>query len=191
MKDESNKIAALRAKDPQAYAELVREVGDSLYNVAFRIVKDAEKAREVVQEALLKMVKAIDRFEGRSTLKTWLYRIAVNEALMSQRKELPRLDDPIEDLMPRYEARIIEKGLPNWAQNPEKIAAEHEFHDFYEECVADLPESLRTAYLLKDVEGLSEVEIGEVLGITKSAVKNRAHRARLLLRQKIGERYGN
>ncbi len=191
MKEDEKKLKALRAKDAQAYQELISEVGDSLYNVAFRIVKNAEKAREVVQEALLKMVKNIDRFEGRSSLKTWLYRIAVNEALMSIRKELPRLDDPIEELMPQYDAKITKENLPNWAQDPEKLASDAQFQNFYADAVEQLPETLRTAYILKDVDGLSENEICEILGITKSAVKNRAHRARLLLRTVIGERYGN
>lgn len=191
MKEDENRLKALRAKDAQAYQELISELGDSLYNVAFRIVKNPEKAREVVQEALLKMVKSIDRFEGRSSLKTWLYRITVNEALMAIRKELPRLDDPIEDLMPHFDAKIAKENLPDWAQDPEKLTSDAEFQSFYTAAVDELPETLRTAYILKDVDGLSENEICEILGITKSAVKNRAHRARLILKDVIGERYGH
>ncbi len=191
MKDESEIIAALRQKDSAAYRRVLDDYGSSLFNVAFRILKDREKAYEAVQEALLKMVKSIDKFEGRSSLKTWLYRITVNEALMAQRKELPRLDDPIEELMPGYVQAHLKTPLPSWAASPEKMAADNEFQTYYHEIVAELPESLRTAYVLKDVDGLSEEEICEILGLTKAAVKNRAHRARLILRKKIGERYGH
>ncbi len=191
MKETEERLQALRQGDSQAYAELLNEVGDSLYHVAFRIVKDQQKAHEVVQEAFLKMVKAIDNFEGRSSLKTWLYRITVNEALMAQRKELPRLDDSIEELLPHYEAKYLTKPMPDWAQNPEQQASNHEFEAFYQAAVDSLPESLRTTYVMKDIEKLSEAEICEILEITKSAVKNRAHRARLMLRQIIGERYGH
>lgn len=191
MKAESELISALRQKDPRAYEKLMQTVGDSLFGVAYRILRDEEKAHEAVQEAFLKMVQNIDRFEGRSSLKTWLYRITVNEALMSKRKELPRLDDPIEELLPHYEAKILERPLPAWAQNPEKLIADHEFHEDFAEAVTALPEALRTAYVLKDIEGLSEQEICDILGITKAAVKNRAHRARLLLRQRMGAKYGD
>jgi RNA polymerase sigma-70 factor (ECF subfamily) len=191
MKENESRLKALRVKDPEAYRQLMNEVGDSLYHVALRIVKNQEKAQEIVQEVFLKMVKNIDRFEGRSTLKTWLYRIAVNESLMSQRKELPRLDDSIEELLPHYEANQLKKPNPEWAKDPERLADDHEFHAFYKECLHKLPETLRTAYVLKDVENLSEDAICEILGITKSAIKNRAHRARLMLRHMIGERYGH
>ena len=110
---------------------------------------------------------------------------------MAQRKELPRLDDPIENLMPGYVEEHLKAPLPDWATNPENVASQQEFQNFFETCVAELPESLRATYVLKDVDGLSEQEICKILGLTKAAVKNRAHRARLILRQKIGERYGH
>ena len=188
---DETQLVALRRKDPVAYRELLQELGDSLYHVAFRILKDAAKAEEVVQEVFFKALKSIDQFEGRSSLKTWLYRITVNEALMAQRKELPHLETPLEELMPRYETPQSSTALPHWAQNPEKMASDHEFQLFYQECLATLPEILRTAYVLKDEEGLSEEEISQILGVTKSAVKNRAHRARLMLRNLIGARYGD
>lgn len=191
MKADEKLIAALRQKDPEAYSQVMEEVGNSLYNVAFRILRDPEKAQDAVQEAFLKMVQSIDRFEGRSSLKTWLYRITVNEALMAKRKDLPRLDIPIEELLPHYEMKQLKEAHPNWVQDPEKSAADRQFQEFYNEAIAQLPDTLRTAYVLKDVEELSEQEICEILGITKSAVKNRAHRARLMLRQMIGERYGH
>lgn len=191
MKVDEKRLEALRAKDPEAYRQLMNEVGNSLYNIAFRIVKDQENAHEIVQETFLKMVKNIDHFEGRSSLKTWLYRIAVNEALMSLRKELPPLSESVEDLLPRYNPEQIAQPFPEWAEDPEKKVSDSEFHEFYRQCVDSLPETLRTAYILKDVEDLSEDEICEILGITKSAVKNRAHRARLMLRNMIGDRYGN
>jgi len=191
MTDESKLIEDLRRKDSAAYRRVLNDFGSSLFNVAFRILRDREKAYEAVQEALLKMVQSIDRFEGRSSLKTWLYRITVNEALMAQRKELPRLDNPIDELMPSYVTEHLKTPLPDWATDPETVAANHEFQEFYHQTIEELPESLRTTYMLKDVEGLSEQEICEVLGLTKAAVKNRAHRARLILRQKIGERYGH
>ena len=191
MPDEAKLIADLKKKDSAAYRQVIEDFGNSLYNVAFRILKDREKAYEAVQEALLKMVQSIDRFEGRSSLKTWLYRITVNEALMAQRKELPRLDNPIDELMPSYVKERLKTPLPDWATDPEKVAANHEFEAYFRQVIEELPEALRTAYILKDIEGLSEKEICEVLGLTKAAVKNRAHRARLILRQKIGERYGD
>jgi RNA polymerase sigma-70 factor (ECF subfamily) len=191
MDNEQELISALRQKDPQAYEKILEAIGDSLFRVALRILRDEEKAHEAVQEALLKMLQNIDRFEGRSSLKTWLYRITVNEALMSKRKELPRLDDSIEELLPHYEAKILERPLPDWTQNPEKLIADHQFHEDFAEAVSALPEPLRTSYVLKDIESLSEQEICDILGITKAAVKNRAHRARLLLRQKLGAKYGD
>lgn len=191
MDERYRQTAPLRAKDPEAYRQLVEEVGDSLYGVAYRILRNPEQACEAVQEAFLKMIQSIDHFEGRSSIKTWLYRITVNEALQAQRRTLPQLDEPIEELLPHYRADQLRQPLPRWAEDPEKSAADKEFHDFFAQCVSKLPEPLRTTYLLKDVEQLSEQEICDALQLTKAAVKNRAHRARLWLRKKIGERYGD
>jgi RNA polymerase sigma-70 factor, ECF subfamily len=191
MSEATAQVIALRAQDPEAYRQVVEELGNSLFHVALRILNDPEKAHEAVQEAFLKMVRSIENFEGRSTLKTWLYRITVNEALQLKRRELPRLDDSIEELLPQYVESRLAEPRPEWIENPESITVKKELQETFNTFVHELPEPLRTTYVMRDIEQISENEICSILNISKSAVKNRAHRARLYLRKKLAEKYGD
>ncbi len=128
-------------------------------------------------------------FEGRSKLSTWLYRIAYNASLMRLRKRKQMttfsLDQPssAEDEMDHHESRY----LVDWSQLPDDQLLTAEARREMERAIADLPETLRSTFVLRDVQGLSGAETAEVLGITVQAVKNRLHRARLRLRDRLSE----
>lgn len=186
---EKELIEGLRRKEEQAYRQLIDRWSDKIYRLAYRLLGKKEEAEEIVQEVLQKVVEKIDTFQGESSLFTWIYRIAVNQALMRLRQVKGKQFVSWEEFAPEFESGIRTREVPDWSVLPEELFAQKELQDFFRHCVEKLPEDLKPAYLLKDVEGLSEEEACEALGLTKPAMKNRVHRARLILRERLEKKY--
>lgn len=182
-------LHGLRQKEEWAYRQLIDQWSDKLYRLSLRFVRRPEEAQEIVQEVFQKVVEKIDTFQGNSSLYTWVYRIAVNQSLMRLRGIKGRQFVSWEEFAPEFENGIRAREINDWSQIPEERFIQKEFQDFLRQCVDELPEDLKTAYLLKDVEGLSEAEICETLELTKPAMKNRVHRARLILRERLEKKY--
>jgi RNA polymerase sigma-70 factor (ECF subfamily) len=185
--EEAILLTGLRARDPAAYREFVELHSANVYNVALKVLGDQQEAEDVLQETFLRAFEALDRFEGRSKLSTWLYRIAYNASLMRLRKRKRMtafsLDQPQREL-----AESVEKGsryLMDWSTLPDDELLTVEARQEMDRAIAELPESLRSTFVLRDIQGLSGAETAEVLGITVQAVKNRLHRARLWLRDRL------
>ncbi len=184
---EAELIEGLRAADPEAYRSFVDLNSANVYNLALKLLNEEQEAEDVLQETFLSAFRAIDRFEGRAKLSTWLYRIAYNASLMHLRKRdrmtTFSLDRPLthEQQMGELSARI----LVDWSTMPDDQLLTAEARQEMDRAIAALPESLRSAFVLRDVQGLSGAETAEVLGITVQAVKNRLHRARLALRDRL------
>ncbi len=155
-----------------------------MYNLALRLMADPHEAEDVLQETFISAFRALPRFEGRSQLGTWLYRIAYNAALMRLRKRRVRtesLDEPGVaegvDLAPRQ--------FTDWTALPDKLLLRRELRDSLNAALLTLPESLRGVFVLRDIEGLSTAETAAALALTETNVKVRLHRARLALREKL------
>lgn len=182
--EEAGLVAALQAGDQAAYAELVERYSPTIYNLALRMMNDREEAEEVLQETFLNAFRAVGRFEGRSQLGTWLYRIAYNAALMRLRKRqtpTTSIDEPFET----EEGNVIPRQLVDWTARPDETLLTGELRGVLDAAVAGLPETLRGVFTLRDIEGLSTAETAEVLGLTETNVKVRLHRARLALRERL------
>ena len=178
----------LRAGDRVEFARFVEETSPAIYRLALRILNDPQDAEDALQETFLKAMRAIASFEGRSSLTTWLYRIAVNEALMMVRKQRPqiRVEDEPED-----EEGEAGQGMQivDWCCLPERELVSDEARRFINKAIADLPENLRTTFVLRDVEGLSIKETSEALEISEMNVKTRLLRARLKMRESLSSYY--
>lgn len=188
--DEAELVLALKAGDQAAYAELVERFSSTIYNLALRMMGDRHEAEEVLQETFISAFRAVNRFEGRSMLGTWLYRIAYNAALMRLRKRrLPTtsIDEPIWT----DEGDEVPRQLVDWRGLPDDLAQSGEFRVVLDAAVATLSETLRSVFVLRDIEGLSTAEVAEVLGLTETNVKVRLHRARLALREKLSEYFAS
>ncbi|HEC22207.1 MAG TPA: sigma-70 family RNA polymerase sigma factor [Chloroflexi bacterium] len=182
MSSEQELLAALREGDAEAFAALFEAYSDRLFRVAVGVLGDEDEAEGVVQDTFLRLFESLDRFEGRSKLGTWLYRVAYNASLDRLRKRRPTRpidDDPDEGELP---APAI---LVDWSHIPESLLDTAEAQAELEAAIAELPESLRSAFVLREIEGLSTRETAEVLEISEGAVKVRLHRARLLLRERL------
>jgi RNA polymerase sigma-70 factor, ECF subfamily len=173
-------IEKLIQHDRSEYASLVEAYTDRLYRMAVRMTGNDQDAEDVLQETFIKVFRSIEGFKGNSSLSTWIYRIAMNEALMLLRKRKPEgfsLDeeDEDEDLTPHEVAA--------WDPLPEQVLLSTEMNRHLNEAVMLLPETLRSVFLLRDTELLSVKETADTLGITEGTVKVRLLRARLKLRE--------
>jgi RNA polymerase sigma-70 factor (ECF subfamily) len=181
-------LTALQAGDRAEFALFVDAYSGHVYRLAIKMLQNPQDAEDILQETFIKAYKALPRFEGRSSLSTWLYRIATNEALMFLRKKRPMqvsVDEPIEN----EEGDERPRQIIDWCCLPESELMSTEARANLDHSVQQLPERLRAVFLLRDIEGLSTRETAEVLDISESAVKTRLSRARFQLRELLSVYY--
>ena len=182
-------LEALQAGDRTAFARLVDAYSTQIYRLALKMLADEQDAEDVLQNTFMKALQSIENFEGRSSLSTWLYRIAVNEALMSLRRHKPTVSVAMD-----YEDDEDELQHPaqftDWCCLPEEDLLSAESKKHLDKAIRSLPEKLRIVFILRDIEGLSIRETGETLDLTETAVKTRLLRARLNLREQLSSYYG-
>jgi len=175
----------LKKGDRTAFARLVDETSGHIYRVAYQIVGSEQDAEDVLQETFSKAFRAMPEFEGRSSLTTWLHRIAINEALMAVRKRKP--DSISIDESTSFDPEAESEGMEivDFCCLPEGEFLTSESRSFLNRAVQNLPATLRTVFVMRDLEGFSIQETAETLGISENNVKTRLLRARLRLRQEL------
>ena len=180
-------VEKLRRGDADAPDLLVETFGDRVYRLAIRITGNEQDAEEVVQDALWTAARKIDTFKGESAFGSWLYRITANTAYQKLRgRQAKKHEVPWEDLFPTFDelGQHIDP-VSDWSPKAEEPALQNELRAVLSKAIDDLPEDYRTAFIMHDVEWLSNPEIAESLGISLPAVKSRVHRSRLFLRQHL------
>jgi RNA polymerase sigma-70 factor (ECF subfamily) len=189
-KDTDLSIDALRRGDRDEFARLVDTYSGPIYRLGLKMLGNAQDAEDALQNTFLKAFQHLSDFEGRSSLSTWLYRIAANEALMALRKKRPEVtlsdmapeETPAEDYAPLQ--------LTDWCCLPEEEFLSAESRLALDSAVQQLPEGMRIVFLLRDIQGLSIQETAQVLDLSETAVKTRLLRARLRLREELSSYYG-
>jgi RNA polymerase sigma-70 factor (ECF subfamily) len=182
-------VEALRREDPDAPTTLVETYGDRVYRLARRITGSNEDAEEVAQDALWTAARKIGSFKGESAFGSWLYRITANAAYMKLRSRRSKANEiGLDDVLPALdeEGRHFEP-MDDWSSRVDEQALQGELREVLEGAIDALPPEYRTAVVLHDIEGLSNPDIAEALGISLPAVKSRIHRSRLFLRQRLAE----
>jgi RNA polymerase sigma-70 factor, ECF subfamily len=180
--DESRLLLDLKNQDGKAYRKLVSLFQAKLKNVAYGITLDAEESIDIVQDVFLKAYMGIDKFKGESSLYTWLRRITINESLNWVRKWKRRF---------RWQHQSIdqEDGMgPEIVSDdagPEKSLSNRQTSGLLKKGLDSLPEKARAILILKEVEGLSYDEIGDLMGINKGTVSSRIFYAREKLRESL------
>ncbi len=182
-------IEGLRCAADGAYETLIAEFQQPVFNLVSRLVDDPEDACDVVQEVFIKVFRNIGSFRGQSSLKTWIYRIAVNEA-NNQRRWFRRHKHREIGLWEEDEGRSRSYGdvLPDPRRSPYDLAISAETQGLLEEALVRLNPNFRAAVVLRDVEDLSYEEIASVLGLSLGTVKSRILRGREALRKALSER---
>ncbi len=166
----------------QTFEEVVEQYTDYVYNVSYRILGNHADAEDATQEAFISAYRNYDKFRGDAAVTTWLYRIAVNSCLMRLRKEKRRnylTQTGYDETYMGYD----EAQLTHWSESPEGSALGAELREKVEEGLSLVDPKLRSAVVLRDVEGLSNEEAAQALRISVSSLKTRLHRGRVLLRK--------
>jgi RNA polymerase sigma-70 factor (ECF subfamily) len=177
---EASLVARAQAGDVAAFERLSSAYADRLFMLLLRLLGDRGEAEDVAQEVMLRAWQGIGNFRGRSSYFTWLYRIAVNEANRALEKRGRR--------PPGVAIGADELQLPDSPERePARQAEVRELRGALGRALAGLPPDLRTAIVLRDVEGFSTQEAAQIAGVGQAAFKSRLHQARLRVRAAVGD----
>jgi RNA polymerase sigma-70 factor, ECF subfamily len=169
-----------------ALAQLVKKYEQTVYNFAFKICRNKERAENTMQETFLSMVKSLKQFSGKSKLSTWLYTIVSNHCLMLARSQKKYDYTSLEN----EDGLIDDRNIVDWKYSPDKLTENSELKDVLDNAIQKLPHEYRVVFLLRDVEGLSTQETSEIVNLSVPAIKSRLHRARAFLRNELNNTLG-
>jgi RNA polymerase sigma-70 factor (ECF subfamily) len=172
--------------------QVAQDYGPRVYNLARRMLGNDADAEDVTQDVLLQVVRKLSTFRGESAFPTWLHRVTVNAALAHRRKRAVREEHVARDPLDVF----LENGhfhhaaaVRSWSVLPDQEVLDRETRQLIETAISHMPEIYRDVYVLSDVEGLPNSEIGGMLGLSVPAVKSRLHRARLLMRDTLAPHF--
>ena len=180
-------VEQTRAGDRGAFDELVERHARKIFRTARHITKTDQDAEDVLQDAFLKAYTRLAQFQGDAQFYTWLTRIAVNESLMRLRKRRNSKTVSLDEQLETDDSQIS-REVPSEGPTPEQTYTQEETRRIVEDAVDSLAEGYRAVFVLRDVEGFSTEETGEMLDLSISAIKSRLLRARLQLREKLKRR---
>lgn len=183
-------VERINCGESDLLGELITRYENRVYNLAFRMMGNREDAEDVLQDTFLNVIRSLERFQGRSSFSTWLYRVAANAALTRLRKQSKRAkseDEFLDDVYSVKRAADAGARLPDWSSNPVQELLNDEAMEQMNRVVEEMPEIYRAVFVLRDVEELSTAEVADILEISEAAVKSRLHRARLYLRNSLSD----
>ena len=180
-------VEELKQGNQASLEVLINRYGTKVYSLAMRFTRCPEDAEEVLQDVFLTVCRKINSFEGKSAFSSWLFRVTVNSSLMKMRKRKSSRMVALEDVQEHVRDRwICEKT----EQNPADLETYRgEVRKHLTKEIAQLPDEYRPVFVLRDVDGMSNKEVGSILGLSIPAVKSRLHRARIMLRRNLRNVY--
>jgi RNA polymerase sigma-70 factor (ECF subfamily) len=185
--DDSDEALAARAAagDASAFETLVVRYQTRVFGLACRLTGSESDAADVLQDTFLQAYRHLSSFRGESRFGTWLYRIATNAALMHRRSHARRPAEPLDAFMPAFDETGLHRATPEEltvTNRLEELLDRQSLAEQARAAIERLPEACRVAFVLRDLEELPTAEVAQVLGIEPAAVRQRVHRARVLLR---------
>ena len=171
-----------------AFEELVKRYESKVFNLAMRFTRNKQDAEEVLQDVFSTLYRKADSFQGKSAFSSWLYRIIVNASYMKLRKRKQDQTISFEDLTPVTRQACVE-NLTEYGARSDALTLNNELRVLLKGALDKLPEQYRAVFILRDIDGLSNQEVGEILKLSVPAVKSRLHRSRLMLRKKLQRYY--
>jgi RNA polymerase sigma-70 factor, ECF subfamily len=188
--DDDALLARIHAGDRAACDECIQRHASDVYHLALRLLQNEADAEDVTQETFLSAFEAIAGFEGRAALKTWLYRIAYNSAMMRLRKHAPPRPQTVSlKLHLPEEGQVVPRQFFDWCCLPESDYENTELRAHLEQAIRTLPDTLRGVFILRDMHELSTAETAETLDVSTDVVKTRLRRARLALRDQLSPHF--
>lgn len=183
-------VAELKAGSEEAYAWLIGEFHQPIYSLVYRILTDPADAADTTQEVFLKVFRGMKHFHGQSSLKTWIYRIAVHEASNRRRwwfrhKARETSMEPVQNNAAQGSGLAVKETLVDEGESPFDSVAHEEVRARVEQELRKIPEPYRSTVILRDLEEMSYEEIAEVLEVSLGTVKSRLTRGRDALRRRL------
>jgi RNA polymerase sigma-70 factor (ECF subfamily) len=169
--------------DRKSLAKLVKNYEQTVYNFAFKVCRNKDKAEHAMQETFMSMVKSLKQFSGKSKLSTWLYTIVSNHCMMQARSNKNKFTESLDN----EDVHLNETEFAEWKVTPDQVTENNELKNILDEAIQKLPSDYKIVFLLRDVEGLSTEETGKIVDLSIPAVKSRLHRARAFLRNELNE----
>ena len=191
--EEASLIEGLQAGSEEAFAQLVAQFGAPLYSLIARSLPNPADAPDITQDVFIKVFRSVGRFHGESSLRTWIYRIALHEASNSRRwwsrhkRAEVTIDADVTDTDGEHSLSLRE-CLADGRESPYDAARHAELRETVESALREVPELFRTVVVLREMEGMAYDEIAEILDLQIGTVKSRLMRGRALLRRLLGER---
>lgn len=182
-------IGLYRQGNKSIIDQLLQRYQSRVYRLAYGILRNPQDAEEVIQEVFLRVFQKLDSFKGESAFSSWLYRVAVNTTFMKIREKRGTDVLALEEVEKMLEEEINKAGGSDWARRPDDELLSEEAIKIITGAMEKLPDEFKIIITLRDLEGLSTEEVGQLLGLSPAAVKSRLHRARLFLRKRLGEFY--
>ena len=171
----------------ECFEQLVTRYETKVFNLAMRLTRNQEDAEEVLQDVFVTVYRKLEGFEGKSRFSSWLYRVTANAAFMKLRKRKTERAIPVEDISAAVvQSQRAEHEVPETADHR---MTSMELRSALSSAINKLPDDYKAVFLLRDVDGLSNKEVGDILGLTIPAVKSRLHRSRLMLRRRLKRFY--
>lgn len=179
-------VERAKAGDHAAFTELVKRYEGKVYQLALRLTGNRMDASDVIQDVFLSVYQKIHTFRGAAAFSSWLYRITANAsfAKLNQRRRAAAVS--LDDVLPAVED-LSSDLFTDWSLKPDTVLSNKEAREALEKAINALPDEFRTVVVLRDVQNLSNQEVAEILKLSIPAIKSRLHRARLVLRKKLGE----
>lgn len=192
--ESSDEAVAARAAagDDVAFEALVVRYQHRIFRLACRLTSETD-APDVVQETFLQVYRHLSTFRGGAQFSTWVYRVATNASLMLRRARARRPAEPLDEFLPRFDGDGRLEGTPDAlriASRAEELLDRHDLAAKAQAAIDRLPDLYREAFVLRDLEELSTTEVAQVLGVEPATVRQRIHRARLLVRGYLNELAG-
>lgn len=178
-------VRDLKNGDANAMEEIVRRYSNKVYNLAYHLTRDASAAEEIMQDVFLTVIAKINTLTNDAFFSTWLYRVTTNASYGFLRKEKKFTDQTVSEEEVDQEPAIDYEY--DWSTLPDDILLSEESRKILQSSIDSLPEAMRTVVIMKDVEGFSNEEIAQTMGLSVPAVKSRLHRGRLILRDVLAD----
>jgi RNA polymerase sigma-70 factor, ECF subfamily len=185
-------VARAAAGDDFAFEAIVVRYQTRVFRLACRLTSETD-APDVLQDTFLQVYRHLGSFRGESQFRTWLYRIASNAALMHRRASSRRSAEPLDAFLPRFDAEGQHAATPaelQVASRADELLDRRFLAEKAREVIARLPDVYRDAFVLRDLEDMSTDDVAQALGVTPAAVRQRVHRARLMLRGYLSDLVG-
>jgi len=187
VKDEDfDLIQAINAGQVDKFHDLVKRYDQKLYNFSLRMCRDHSDAEDMVQDTFLNVFKYLKDFRYETKFKNWLYKVAASTCIKKRRKSkfAPEKELSLDDFRPGDETEAAQK-VPEWALMPLDKLLNEELSTAIHQAILSIPRKYRMVIVLRDLEGFSTAETGQILNLSPANVKVRLHRARLYLRDKL------